>query len=324
MLRHDVPLSRESRRAASLARSARRSTRPPSRRVCRLFGMHGGERRVRATFWLLDAPGSLVVQSRGQPDGFGIGTFDDGRPDIDKGPIAAHQDALFAREAREECSRTYVAHLRFASTGPVTLGNSHPFEQHGRLFAHNGVVWGLPELEARLGDHRSLVHGDTDSERFFALVTVEIERHDGDVEGGIRAAVAWVADRLPLYSLNFVLTTATDMWALRYPDTNELWVLERMGRGGELEAAGTAGTMRVRSGELGDTRAVIVATEPMDADPGWRALAPGELLHVPKTLACASSSLLDHPPAHQLSLADLDERGAASQTADRAAPATGV
>lgn len=292
--------------------------------MCRLFGMHGGKRRVRASFWLLDAPGSLTVQSRGQPDGFGIGTFDDGQPEVDKGPIAAYRDELFAREAREECSRTYVAHLRFASTGPVALVNTHPFEQHGRLFAHNGVVWGLPELEARLGDHRSLVHGATDSERFFALVTREAERHDGDVEAGIRATVEWAADRLPLYSLNCVLTTATDMWALRYPDTNELWVLERAGGGGELEEAGAAGTMRVRSGELARSPAVIVATERMDADPAWRALAPGELLHVQETLACASSTLLDEAPAHQLSLADLDERAAASQMADRATPATGA
>ena len=46
----------------------------------------------------------------------------------------------------------------------------------GRLFAHNGVVKGLPELEAELGDAISLVHGQTDSERYFALITREIER----------------------------------------------------------------------------------------------------------------------------------------------------
>src|SRR3712207_2247394 len=208
--------------------------------------MHGGERRVSATFWLLEAPGSLSVQSRSQPDGFGIGTFEeDGRPEVEKGAIAAHRDELFAHEARVECSRTYVAHLRYASTGPVALDNSHPFEQRGRLFAHNGVVWGIPELEARLAEDLALVHGDTDSERLFALVTGEVERHDGDVGAGIRAAVDWVAQELPLYSLNFVLTTATDMWVLRYPNTNELWALERTGSGRELEETGSAGTMRV-------------------------------------------------------------------------------
>ena len=176
--------------------------------MCRLFGMHGGRRTVSATFWLLDAPSSLAAQSATQPDGYGIGTFEeDGSPDVDKGAVRAAEDELFACEAQQERSRTFVAHLRFASTGVPAMENTHPFEQHGRLFAHNGVLWGLPELEERLGEHRSLVHGDTDSERLFALITRETELRGGDVESGIRAAIGWVADHVPVFSLNFVLTT---------------------------------------------------------------------------------------------------------------------
>ncbi|MDQ1741328.1 MAG: hypothetical protein QOE53_2980 [Pseudonocardiales bacterium] len=40
--------------------------------MCRLFGMSGGARRVRATFWLLEAPDSLARQSRREPDGTGV------------------------------------------------------------------------------------------------------------------------------------------------------------------------------------------------------------------------------------------------------------
>ena len=153
--------------------------------MCRLFGLHGGQRRIAATFWLLESPASLAVQSRTQPDGFGIGTFEeDDSPEVDKGPIRAIDDELFAREARLERSRTFVAHLRFASTGPAADANTHPFEQHGRLFAHNGVLWGLEELERRLGEHRSLVHGDTDSERLFALITRETQLRGGDLGEG--------------------------------------------------------------------------------------------------------------------------------------------
>ena len=43
--------------------------------MCRLFGMTGGTREVQATFWLLDAPSSLLLQSANQPDGVGLGTF---------------------------------------------------------------------------------------------------------------------------------------------------------------------------------------------------------------------------------------------------------
>ncbi|MDQ6915511.1 MAG: class II glutamine amidotransferase, partial [Actinomycetota bacterium] len=109
--------------------------------MCRLFGMSGGRRRMRATFWLLEAPDSLAEQSRRNPDGYGLGTYDDdGSPDVDKRPAAAYEDELFAREAREEESCTFVAHVRYASTGKVELENTHPFEQRGRLFAHNGAV----------------------------------------------------------------------------------------------------------------------------------------------------------------------------------------
>ena len=43
--------------------------------VCRLFGLTSGETRVRATFWLLDAPDSLEVQSHRNVDGAGLGYF---------------------------------------------------------------------------------------------------------------------------------------------------------------------------------------------------------------------------------------------------------
>jgi predicted glutamine amidotransferase len=292
--------------------------------MCRLFALHGGERVISATFWLLDAPVSLAAQSHTQPDGYGIGTFEeDGSPDVERGPVRALEDEMFAHEARQERSRTFVAHLRFASTGAPKLENTHPFEQHGRLFAHNGVLWGLPELEERLGEHRSLVQGDTDSERLFALITRETELRGGDLEAGIQAAIHWVADHLPVFSLNFVLATPTDLWALRYPETHNLFVCEREAGGEDYHgtAPTTTGSMHIQAPELAHCRSVVLATEPMDDDPGWRLLEPGELLHVPIDLCCTSTTTIDRPPARLLTLRDLDERAAASQTADTGAVA---
>jgi predicted glutamine amidotransferase len=295
--------------------------------VCRLFGLHGGRRPVSATFWLLEAAGSLAVQSHSQPDGYGIGTFeDDGSPDVDKGPIRAVDDELFAAEARTERSRTFVAHLRFASTGPAARENTHPFEQQGRLFAHNGVLWGLDEIDHRLGRHRDLVRGATDSERLFALITRETQLRDGDVEEGVAAAIAWVADNVPVFSLNFVLATDTDLWAMRYPQTHNLFVLERHAGGPdrchELDETSSTGTIHVHSDELLTCGSVVVATERMDDDPAWRPLGPGELLHVSPDLRCTSSTLIDRPPATLLTIDDLDQRAAASQTAESTAVGT--
>ncbi len=285
--------------------------------MCRLFGMTGGPERVAATFWLLEAPDSLAKQSRREPDGTGLGTFDEqDRPVVAKQPLAAYEDQAFAREAREVRSRTFVAHVRYASNGAVAPENTHPFEQAGRLFAHNGVIGDVPALERELGDAMGMVKGETDSERFFALITREID-DAGTVGEGIVRAARWVAENLPVFAINLVLIDARELWALRYPDTHELHVLERAAGGPHgshhLEHASARGSVRVRSGDLAALPAVIVASERMDEDPAWRALESGELLHVDGQLKADIARALEGPPAHQLTLEELDARAAASQ-----------
>lgn len=286
--------------------------------MCRLFGMTAAPERVHATFWLLDASDSLSLQSHRDADGTGLGTFDgDGKPLLQKQPIAAYRDEQFAHEAKECESVTFLAHVRYASTGATTVANTHPFEQSGRLFAHNGVVGDLPALDRELGDYRELVAGDTDSERVFALITKHIDAHEGDVGAGIAAAVTWVARNLPVYALNLILTTPTELWALRYPQTHDLFVLERAAGGPHgprhLDHASAAGRIRARSGDLAEHPAVVVASERMDEDPGWRELPAGQLLHVAPDLTIRCRTILDQAPRHLLTLNDLGAQAAASQ-----------
>jgi predicted glutamine amidotransferase len=281
--------------------------------MCRLFAMSGGVEPVSAKLWLLEAPDSLTTQSHRNPDGTGLGIFDaEGRPVVHKAPISAFTDTDFASEARSERSRTFLAHIRFASTGAKTLANTHPFEQDERLFAHNGVLAGLAQLDEELGQERALVHGDTDSERLFAMITREIRRHDGDVRAGIVAGVGWIAEHLPIYSLNLIVTTATEVFALRYPDTNTLYVLERPAGGRALRHHSSLGT-RVHSEQAARQAVVVLASEPMDDDPGWRALESGELLHVGPELEVSSAIALPDPPAQMLDLSTLGEQGRSSQ-----------
>jgi predicted glutamine amidotransferase len=274
--------------------------------MCRLFGMSAGEEPVRATFWLLDAPDSLQAQSHQNADGTGLGYFDpDGHPHVDKHPIAAFEDRRFASEARDISSRTFVAHVRHATNGALTMANTHPFCQEDRLFAHNGVIGEVPTLERHLGETRGLVAGDSDSERFFALITGEINQHDGDVSAGIRAAVRWVVETLPLVSINCVLITATDLWALRYPEMNTLYVLERAAGGGKTEAPAaleqmSSHGMRVGSEHGRERPVVVVASERLDDDSGWREIRSGELVHVGPSLGLESEVLFDGPPPHAM------------------------
>jgi len=263
--------------------------------------MSAGAEPVKATFWLLDAPDSLSKQSHRNPDGTGIGFFDaDGTPHIQKRPIAAFEDRAFASEAREIYSRTFVSHIRHATAGGLTLANTHPFCMNDRLFAHNGVINDIPKLEQHLGADLALVAGETDSERYFALITREIARHDGDVGAGIQTAVRWVVQNLSVQSINFVLITAEDLWALRYPEHHTLFVLERSAGGGgpepaALEQNSSHGT-RIHS-EHGRRRPVVViASERMDDNQGWRELSSGELVHVDPSLTVSSERLFDASP----------------------------
>ena len=293
--------------------------------------MSGGSRQVQATFWLLDAPSSLLLQSENQPDGVGLGTFhEDGTPRVYRKPVAANRSETFIAGAHNVRSATFLAHIRHATVADPNFENTHPFEQHGRLLAHNGVLGEVEELRRRLGDHAELVHGETDSEHFFALITKRIEEHGGDIGAGITAAAREVAAEIPLYSLNIVLTTPTDLWALRYPDTNELWVLERslgVDPGMDRKASGVmridpgagfdersvSGIMRVQSRELSFVPATVIASERMDANPAWRLLEPGELVHVDPQLRVTSTIAVPDPPVHMIDLTKMSMRAAVAQ-----------
>ena len=52
--------------------------------------------------------------------------------------------------------------------------------------------------------------------------------------------MSWLAANVPIYAVNVLLSTATDMWALRYPEPNELYLLDRA-QAGQITAASICG-----------------------------------------------------------------------------------
>jgi predicted glutamine amidotransferase len=274
--------------------------------MCRLFGLTAGTTRVRATFWLLDAPDSLEAQSHRNADGSGIGFFDSaGAPVVDKQPEPAFSDEEFVHEARQAESSTFVAHVRLASVGGRSLQNTHPFVMHGRIMAHNGGFGELPRLEEQLGSYESLVLGDTDSERYFALITQQADARGGDVGAGIAAAASWIAAHLPVSSLNAIVTAPGELWALRYPAQHALHILERSAGSSQGPAPGLhvrSATSSIHVPALYETRSLLVASEELDGESGWRMLAPGELVHVRPDLSVESAIVLPQPPARLVPL----------------------
>jgi len=298
--------------------------------MCRLLGLTAGREPISASFWLLDAPDSLEAQSRRNADGSGIGFFDpSGTPVLDKQPEAAYQDKEFTREAKQARSPVFVAHVRWASVGGRTMQNTHPFAMQGRIMAHNGGLGDVGRLAEQLGSYRGLVLGETDSEHYFALITQQIDAHDGDVGAGIAAAAGWIAARLPVSSLNTVIAAPGELWALRYPGQHALHIIERpagasvpaaatgggaaagAAKAGGTTASGTASapglhvrsaTSSVHAPALQELPSVVVASEELDGERGWRMLASGELVHVRPDPTVESAVVLPDPPAHLVPL----------------------
>lgn len=282
--------------------------------MCRLFALHA-DQPVTAKFWLLDAPYSLRSQSRFNADGTGIGYIDEsGVPRVRKRPVAAHASEAFVHAAETVRARTIVAHLRLSSGTRHTVENTHPFLMDGIILAHNGVLEVTQKMRrrvSRLGAARH-VHGTTDSEWLAALIAGETAAHAGDLRAGLVAAITWVARHVPVYSVNLLVARDDELYALRLPETNELWVLERSGRTdrGPLDQA--SDSLHARSEDLGEVGSVVIASEPMDEDPAWRLLAPGELLSVGADGRVRSAEPFP-PLAHPLQLEDLNLSAATSQ-----------
>lgn len=148
----------------------------------------------------------------------------------------------------------FIGHVRYASNPEtVCAANSHPFQAMGVTLAHNGTFFGKIGAE---GDARKV----SDTVVFLELLEDRwVERTLAGLSETLRGILSdreLVGD----YSAaNLLIATGDDLFAFR-----------RFRRHGEYY------TLYRKSGE----GIVIVASQPLDADPGWRLLADGELVEL--------------------------------------------
>ena len=284
--------------------------------MCRLLALHS-DQPITADFWLLDAPYSLLRQSRFNADGTGLGWIDEhGTPRVAKKPVAAYASERFGRIATALRSRAMIAHVRLSSGTGHCEENTHPFLQDGILSAHNGVLEVTDQMRRRVRELGAAHHvqGTTDSEWMAALITGEVAAHDGDLRDGVVAALDWIARNVPVYSVNVLVLKGEELIAVRLPATNELWVLEREAAAAQPREAleQSSATLRTRSEDLAGIGSVVIASEPMDDDPAWRLMDSGELLHLTTDGAITSERPFG-ALAQPLALEDLGLSAAASQ-----------
>lgn len=175
---------------------------------------------------------------------------------------------------REACEKAEadaaLLHLRKASAGlPLTPDNTHPFEAGSVAFAHNGYFSPVDALDPVLDELGARVPvGDTDSERYFALVNALTRLH-GPVEA-LRRAAAIISERASVVSLNALMLTHAAMYATCFFDADNV----RADRDTDPDS--------YLLNFLATPERVLVASNGWDQQaPGdWTPLAPGAILEI--------------------------------------------
>ncbi len=130
---------------------------------------------------LIEPASSLVSQSLAareakttvNGDGCGVGWYG-ARPDpgIYRGTLPAWSDANLASLCRQVSAPMFLAHVRSATSGEVSMANCHPFAVGRHLFMHNGQIGGYDRIrrsvEAMIPDDLyARRRGNGDSEAIF-------------------------------------------------------------------------------------------------------------------------------------------------------------
>ncbi len=261
--------------------------------MCRIVA-YLGEKEVALSSLVLEPDHSLLVQSYApremmsgvvNADGFGCGWY---APAVDDEPAVYRTDApiwadrSFASIAPRVRSATVLAAVRSATPGlPAEESGVPPFASGPYLFAHNGAIKDFrrtamrPLRDALSDESYTGLLGATDSETIFALLldrlrTTKAAPGDADAlaeataETVRRVSEACAGLGVPA-ALNLAATDGRAMTFARYSTEgpgNSLYILE--------DGRSFPG-------------AVVVASERLDGDAGWRAVPDRRLLVVNRT-----------------------------------------
>lgn len=242
--------------------------------MCRLYGFRATEpTKVECT--LVHAQNALMVQSesdiagKSHANGWGVATFKDGSPRVEKQAWAAYHGEHFRRAAARIYSQQVLAHVRRATVGEPSLANTHPFAEGGWVFAHNGTVPNFDRLRPLLleqipCDRRDLIAGQTDSEHVFHFIRArQLAGPDKPKIEVFREAVEWIVERTheidpkARLGLNLMLTDGHEMIGTRFG--RPLKFVERLG----VHDCEICGFPHVHHNPRTDYRAIVLASEPI-------------------------------------------------------------
>ncbi|HKC27148.1 MAG TPA: class II glutamine amidotransferase [Jatrophihabitans sp.] len=130
-----------------------------------------------------------------------------------------HRSASSAAEDRDYAQAmatdavARIVHLRWATVGyRVDPANTHPFVGDQIAFAHNGCIAPTDALDDMLtASTKGRLAGDTDSERYFALVCQEHDHAEGSVAPAVVRVASALRGHYPYASLNALILTRDEL-----------------------------------------------------------------------------------------------------------------
>ena len=203
--------------------------------MCRLLGIVARERQGFGRC-LREAPRSLAVLGREHADGWGIAVHDTNVGwKVTKRSASAGRDPEFDATAADATGAFLIAHVRKRTVGEVSFENTHPFRRGDWVFAHNGTIERMSELQTAVPSTSDATAGNTDSELLFAFLMARLASHPAApgsrfvTDMVLARAVEDPARMASLGTATFVLSDGVTLYAYRHG--KPLYLLERTSQG---------------------------------------------------------------------------------------------
>lgn len=236
--------------------------------MCELFAMASRQPTdVRASLEAFTRHGGLEGRHK---DGWGIAYYADEDVRLVKEPEAAFEsECVRFLQQHPFSSAIVVSHIRHATQGGMGMKNCQPFarELGGRmhLFAHNGDL-DMRALRARMPLARFHPVGDTDSEYAFCALLDRL-RVRAPLRERLEVVAQFAAALRALGPANFL-----------YSDGDALFVHAHKRRHSAAGPAVPPGLHLLCRRCEPAQQVVLAASVPLTSEPGWQALAEGELV----------------------------------------------
>jgi glutamine amidotransferase len=220
----------------------------------------------------------IRTRSSDNPDGWGIGFYEDSKSKIFKESKPAFESDLAKKIEDgdiEVRSKIIIAHIRDASVGSRTIKNTHPFQNQlfdrQWIFAHNGTVGRRNPPTGIFLENTGVFKpvGETDSERAFCYMLNQISNKcdEKSQASEISTMIMEYADYIKKFGkFNFIMSDSKYLYC--YGDTS-LWFVERRFGTQEITLEDSDYRIRVSDMKRVGEKAIIVAIKPLTRNERW-------------------------------------------------------